>query len=339
MDEQVDDYPTTFQDGLKLLGKLHEQDISNFQMQTQNSIHQLELKYNQELQSMKENYESKIKQYQAQMVFIQEKCSRSENHVEKMMVKCTKLSEKLNEIKKRVKWNQPNEVCDRVLLDVKDKTINQLTKENVRLFNKIGQEREEFKNQIYTLNEKLKLLESKTNDIETGGDINSEPNKSHVEIFHNELDTVFNSITKQYQKTKQSPRKNKPPTTPSSNKKKDWIEILTSPILLLPDRPPTQLEDETPDNLNQLSHSPTKTTLKFNNKTEPILTPKTNDQKKSRYAEKKESKKIVSPKSRNKDYVYEEVVRDKDTRKQMHGVDCPCCKDVITISQDNDSII
>lgn len=40
-----------------------------------------------------------------------------------------------------------------------------------------------------------------------------------------------------------------------------------------------------------------------------------------------------------KEFLYQEVVRDKQTRKQMHGVDCPCCKDYYRLTKNLKPIV
>ncbi|KAJ3315099.1 hypothetical protein HDV04_004240 [Boothiomyces sp. JEL0838] len=267
---------------------------------------------------------------------------RMENHVQKLAMRCSELSERCNLMKFKdpgiLEWEQ-----------IKNKTIQKLTMENLKLFKKIGEERSKFNLEIECLKRKIEskpesdtetecTISQLSNIIEkpdlTNGMDSEKSEIASLEIYdlppfknQDNLDTPKNSNFKEQDKLRSNSKsisssadgneRNSPINSSSTVK---IIDIPSSPFDLLKSGSPIQISNpKTP------GEKSTSTTL--GEKTNPTTPVEISNLKRS-YSS-------ITPRTADRPaFKYQEVVRDKETRRKMHGRDCSCCTDYYRLTAD-----
>lgn len=352
----------TFDSLLQSLSESHIQELNQLKIKNEELAEQLE-RLQAELKtksSQLETFKSDVKSKHS------ETSERTKKHLQKLALRCTDLQEKLDTIK-LMEHAPPEDARQKAI----EKTILRLVNENARLFLKIGTERQDHQFRELKLNQRIAELEKKleidkeaiapnTMDIdvnereqsenelfagfnENNDDLGSPENPSQAilplpspisfcKTSSNPVVPVKSSVLAEKIKTAQSVNVSKINNNrlPLKHDLRPRTSELASPSLLRT-RPP---EQSTPDNepkLKKYRKSP-KDFKAYN------LLGKTSGRKAVeplKLFEMSNSKEIETPSHSGEippKFKYQEVVRDKNTRRQMHGLDCACCADVITIN-------
>ncbi|KAJ3261412.1 hypothetical protein HK103_006020 [Boothiomyces macroporosus] len=258
---------------------------------------------------------------------------RMENHVQKLAMRCSELSERCSLMKFKdpgiTEWEQ-----------IKNKTIQKLTMENLKLFKKIGEERSKFNLEIECLKRKIESKPESDTETEctasqlsniiekpdlTNGMDSEKSEMASLEIsdlppFKNQdnLDTPKNSNFKEQDKLQSNSKSisssangNERISPINSSSTIKIIDIPSSPFDLLKPSPPIQISN--PTTLGEKTNSTTPVETSNLKRSYSSTTPRTADRP---------------------TFKYQEVVRDKETRRKMHGRDCSCCTDYYRLTAD-----
>jgi hypothetical protein len=205
-----------------------------------------------------------------------------------------------------------------LLLEAKQQTIDNLTNENTRLFHKLAEEREFHKLKVNELESKLanlekELLEFKNPLIDDGrhplvtpqgsctSDAPLQQSPIPIDTHNSSQGTTPGSpvIVKSFKDTS-LPRSRILEPSNTSNIQSNTVQSSVSVV-------EREIEN------SSLEQSPSSPSLVK----ELRKTPQSNLRKS-----------ISLDPATEKSFKYQEVVRDKETRGKMHGIDCPCCSDV-----------